>query len=193
MITFQTYNEICLLRNQKCLSYDEIALRLHLDIRTITKWAGMDRYQPRKATKPSSILGPYKLAIRRDMELGEHTSTEIFNRLKQMGYTGGYTVIKKYIRSLRTNLPDQDKQLMLPFEWMLRLIQGKITADMITTDIGTLVSSGDISVLVQRIHDGDLKIRNKAVSVLAYMKNIPKQAIARFLSLIHISEPTRPY
>ena len=185
MITFQTYNEIRLLRNQKCLSCDEIALRLHLDIRTITKWAGMDRYQPRKATKPSSILGPYKLAIRRDMELGEHTSTEIFNRLKQMGYTGGYTVIKNYIRSLRTNLPDQDKQLMLPFEWMLRLIQGKITADMITTDIGTLVSSGDISVLVQRIHDGDLKIRNKAVSVLAYMKNIPKQAIARFLMIDH--------
>jgi hypothetical protein len=83
MITFQTYNEIRLLRNQKCLSCDKIALRLHLDIRTIKKWADRDRYEPRKAIKRSSILAPYKLSIRRDIELGESTSTNIFNILKQ--------------------------------------------------------------------------------------------------------------
>jgi transposase len=185
MITFQTYNEIRLLRNQKCLSCEEIALRLHLDIRTIKKWADRDRYEPRKAIKASSILDPYKLAIRRDMELGECTSTEIFNRLKQVGYPGGYTIINKYISILRIKLPDQDKQLILPFEWMLRLIQGKLTPDMIATDLGTLVSSGDISILVLSIHDGTLKVRNKAIAVLAYMKNIPRKAIAQFLMVDH--------
>ncbi len=114
------------------------------------------------------------------MELGESTSMEIFNSLKQTGYTGGYTIIKKYIRSLRPKLPDQDKQLMFHFEWMLRLIQGKLTADTIAADLGTLVSSGDLPVLVQSIHDGALKVRNKAVAVLAYMKISPLKLFHAF-------------
>lgn len=187
MITFQAYNEIRFLRDQKGLSCVEIARLLHLDIRTTQKWSIKDCYEPRKPTKRPSILDPYKIAIRREMGLGQNNGTVIFNRLKQAGYTGGYSVIKKYIRSLRAKLHDRDKQLMLPFEWMLRLIQGKLTANIIVADLCTTASSGDITVLVQRVIDSTLTVRNKATVVLAYLRNIPKRDIARFLMIDHKS------
>jgi len=181
MITYHTYNEIRFLHDSASISCASIARRLHLCLRTVTKWATRECYEPRKAAKRGSILDPYKSAIRRDWELGGCTCTLIFNRLKQAGYTGGQTIIKEYIRSLRRKQPYRDEQLLLPFEWMLKLVQGKLTSDVIATDIGTSALSEDIAVLVQQVCDGPLRVRNRAVAILAHLRKIPQRDIARFL------------
>ena len=181
MIAYQTYNEIRFLRDSTSISNAGIARRLHLCSRTVTKWATRECYEQRKTAKRCSILDAYKAAIRRDWELGGCTCTFIFNRLRQAGYAGGQTIIKDYLRSLKRKKPYQDEQILLPFEWMLKLIQGKLTSESIKTDIGASAPSEDIAVLVQHVCDGPLRIRNRAVAILAHLSNIPQRDIARFL------------
>ncbi len=185
MITYQTYNEIRFLRDRKNMSCDRIALRLHLCPRTVKKWATRERYEPRKATKRSSILDPYKPTIRLDWELGGCNNTVIFNRLRELGYTGGQTIIKDYLRSLKRIKPGQDTQPLLPFKWMLRLVQGKLTVDMIANSFSSATPAEDIAILVQRVCDGPLRVRNRAAAILAYLRNIPQRDIARFLFIDH--------
>lgn len=183
MITYETYNEICYLRSHKGMHCAKIARLLHLCPHTVRKWASRNHYTPRKTAKRSSILDPYKPAIRRNWELGGCSSTFIFNSLRKAGYTGGQTIIKDYLRSLRWKQPIQDKQLLLPFAWMLKLVQGKLTADEIATDIGDKASPEEIAVLVQRAHDGILRIRNRSVAIIAHLCNVPQRDIARFLNI----------
>jgi transposase len=148
MITYQTYNEIRFLRDRKSMSCARIARRLHLCPRTVKRWATRERYEPRKAAKRSSILDPYKPAIKRHWELGGCTYTSIFDSLRQAGYTGGQTIIKNYLRILGRKRPDREEPLVRPFEWMLRLVQGKLTADVIAKDLGASAPSEDVTVLV---------------------------------------------
>ena len=187
MITYQTYKEIHYLRDCKGMSPSMIARRLHLCPRTVKKWVARECYKPRKVSKRSSILDPYKPAIRRDWELGGCTATFIFNRLRQAGYTGGQTILNTYLHSLRQKQPDRDEQLLLPFEWMLRLVQCKLTADAVATDLCATAPGEDIAVLVQQVCNGPLRVRNRAVAVLAHMRNVPRWDIARFLMIDHRS------
>jgi hypothetical protein len=107
MIAYQTYNEIRFLRDRKSMSCARIARRLHLCPRTVIRWATLERYEPRKAAKRSSILDPYKPAINRHWELGGCTYTSIFDSLRQAGHTGGQTMIKNYLRILGRKQPDR--------------------------------------------------------------------------------------
>lgn len=181
MIPYETYKQIRYLRVHKGIPYARIARQVSLCPTTVKKWATLERYLPRKATKRSIILDPYKQAIKRDFELGGCISTFIFYKLRQVGYTGGQTIIKDYLRGLRRKIPDQDKQLSLPFEWMLKLVQGKLTPNEIATDIGAKVPLEDIAVLVRHTNDGPLRVRNRSVAILAHLKNISQRDIARFL------------
>ena len=181
MITYQTYKEIRFLHDHKGLSYAKIANQLNLCSRTVGKWAVQESYEPRKTANRSSILDPYKQAIRRDWELGVCNCTFIFDRLREVGYIGGQTIIKNYIRTLRREKPNRDNRLLLPFEWMLRLVQGKLTENIVWKDLGTLVPQKDIAVLLKRICDGPLRVRNRSIAVLAHFRNIPQHDIARFL------------
>ena len=181
MITFQTYNEIRFLHDHKGLSYAKIAGQLNLCSRTVGKWAVQEIYKPRKTPKRSSILDPYKPAIRRDWELGGCNFAFIFDRLRQAGYTGSKTIIRTYLSSLRRKKPYHDNQLLLPFEWMLRLIQGKLAANIVREELGILAPPEDVAVLLKRVCDGPLRVRNKSITILAHLRNIPQHEIARFL------------
>ena len=167
----------------------EIARRLHLDERTVKKWGEREKYEPRKAALKSSILDPYKVAIRRDWELGGCTGTELMGRLCHVGYTGGYTILKTYLHGLRRELQPKASALLLPSEWMLRLLQGKIDLQHILADIRTIPRDDAIKLLAQ-IRDGPLWARNRALAVLAHRQGIPIRMIARFLMVDHRTVPS---
>jgi transposase len=183
MITYQIYNEIRFLTDRKGMSYVYIARKLHLSSRTVKKWALRERYEPRKVTRRSSLLDAYKPVIMRDLVLGTCSSNFIFNRLKQAGYTGSTTILKNYLQCLRQKQPDLGDKFLLPHEWMLRLVQGQITANDFEQDIGTPTHQNNIINLLQRISDGPLQVRNKGVTILSYLKNIPQRYIAHFLKI----------
>ena len=56
-------------------------------------------------TKKPSILDPYKDLVNRMLSQGISNSVVIFSRLKRLGYPGGQTIVKDYIRENRNLLP----------------------------------------------------------------------------------------
>jgi transposase len=180
MINYQVYSEIRNLRERKHMPFAKIARRLDLGEDTVRKWAKRDHYQPRKRAKKSSILDGYKSAIRRDFELAGCSGAAIFRYLRKAGYTGGATILKTYLHGLRkSRLPGGDK-LLLPSEWMLRLLQGKISAHAIAAEL-EISDHNQVEILLGCIRNDSLRVRNRAIALLAHWKQIPMRTITRFL------------
>ncbi|MEM7391226.1 MAG: IS21 family transposase [Verrucomicrobiota bacterium] len=114
MIDYQTYVQIHALHREGKLNAAQIARELGLHSETVSKWLKRPSYEQRKATPRSSKLDPFKPLIVRMLERHRYTATQILNRLREEGYEGGYSILKKYVRKVRP--PDRPAYLTLHFE-----------------------------------------------------------------------------
>ncbi len=71
--------------------------------------------------------------------------------------------------------------------WMLTLLQGNISCDYLTKAFNPILSVEDINALLDCILKKPIKLRNRAIVILAYLKNIPAPIIAKYL---HINSKT---
>ena len=182
MIDFHLYCQIGDLHCRQHLSYKGIAETLHLHPATISKWAKVDRYAPRKRRLATSVLDPYKLAIAQEIALSQYSARVVFQRLAKDGYSGGFTIVKEFVRQLR--IPAGERMSSLPASWMLKLLQGKISPKELVADVGGNLPLADAETLVERICEGRLRDRNRAMVVLADMRGIPIRVIAKVL-MVH--------
>lgn len=112
MIDYQTYQQLRLLR-QQTLTAGQIAAELQLDERTVRSWMDEERYQPRKSIKRLSKLDAYRPEIVSLLQSHPFTSRQILHRIKENGYTGGYSILKELIRTIRP--PRKEAFLTLAF------------------------------------------------------------------------------
>ena len=89
MIDYETYVQIRNYSERDGLNCSQIADALGLDQRTVARWVNEKRYQPRKPTTRQSKLDPYKNDILRMLEKHPYSSTQIFQRIQENGFTGG--------------------------------------------------------------------------------------------------------
>ena len=101
MIDYQTYQRIKHLQEQDHLSVTQIAQTLQLDHRTVAKWLKAPRFHPRQSTARSSLLDPYKDQLIQWLEHHPYTAQQCYQRLQAIGYPGGYSILKDYIRKVR--------------------------------------------------------------------------------------------
>jgi transposase len=101
MIDYHTFCELHRLCEADGLSLAQIARILNLDERTAAKWTSTETYQPRATVVRPSKLDPYRADIVRWLHQHPYSAQQIFQRLRQAGYTGGYTILKKLVRLLR--------------------------------------------------------------------------------------------
>ena len=101
MIDYQTFHQIRQLHDQEHLSAAQIAATLQLDERTISKWIEVPTYQPRKTGKRKSKLDPFKGTIVRLLAQHPFTAAQLLHRLKEAGYTGGYSILKAFVQHVR--------------------------------------------------------------------------------------------
>jgi len=101
MIDYETFVKIKVYQNQHGLKCSQIARELNLNYRTVAKWIDKKRYQPRKLVPRASKLDPFKGQIVRMLETHPYTAAQIFQRLKEDGFDGGYTIVKEYVRKIR--------------------------------------------------------------------------------------------
>lgn len=101
MIDYQTYQRIKHLHEQEHLSAMQIATAVQLDYRTVIKWLKASRFQPRQSTARQSLLDPYKDQLLQWLEHHPYTAQQCFQRLREQGYPGGYSILKDYIRKVR--------------------------------------------------------------------------------------------
>lgn len=182
MITYQTYHEIKVLHSSRHLQASQIARRLCLCPKTVKKWLSKNRYEHARQPLKSSLLDPYKTAIALEISLGQSSAMSIYRRIKAAGYRGGYTILKDFLRRLRP--PESScPGLVLPVQWMLQVIQGKTSCTSVLQKTENSGMREDLGLLLQRVREGALRDRNRAVCVLAWLRGIGVPLIARCLMI----------
>lgn len=101
MIDYETYQRIKHLHEQQRLTAMQIASALHLDYRTVAKWLKTSRFHPRQRTTRRSLLDPYKDQLIQWLEHYPYTAQQCYQRLRELGYPGGYSILTEYIRTVR--------------------------------------------------------------------------------------------
>jgi transposase len=101
MIDYETFMKIKFYKEQHALKCSQIATELNLDDRTVSKWIAQKQYQPRKSPQRASKLDPFKDDIVRMLETYPYSATQIFQRLVENDFDGGYTIVKDYVRKVR--------------------------------------------------------------------------------------------
>lgn len=93
--------DIKLMRSQG-LSIREISRRTGRDRKTIAKYLQcqeLPKYKPRPP-RPSK-LDPYKDYLRARMAEGVFNANRLFNEIKSLGYSGGKTILKDFLKPFR--------------------------------------------------------------------------------------------
>jgi transposase len=113
MIDYETYCKIkdCHGRQHLTIAQTARALGLHAD--TVATWVHCPQYHARQAVPRSSRLDPFKDRIVGLLERHPYSAQQIFQRLREDGYTGGRTIVKDYVRKVRP--PRREAFLKLTF------------------------------------------------------------------------------
>ena len=70
----------------------------------MSKWEKRPRYERRAAppqTRPPGKLDPFKDTITRLLATHPYTAAQLWSRLQQEGYQGGYSILKRWVRTVR--------------------------------------------------------------------------------------------
>jgi transposase len=101
MIDYQCFCQIKHLHEQQGLSASQIAATLSLDPRTVVSWLTQERFRPRKSRPRASKLDPFKAQMVRMLEIYPYSAAQVFQRIREQGYGGGYSLVKAYVRTVR--------------------------------------------------------------------------------------------
>ncbi len=97
------YEQYCRIRQLKEEGLDpaQISKQMDLDTRTIRKWMDRTAFQQRLPCVRPSKLDPYKEEIVRMVERYPFTAVQIYRKIREAGFDGGYTIVKEYVRKIR--------------------------------------------------------------------------------------------
>ena len=101
MIDYETFCKIKDCCGRQKLTVAQTASALGLHEQTVAKWVNCQKFQPRKATQRSSLLDPFKAQVVRLLEKHPYSAQQVYQHLKENGFTGGFTIVKEYVRMVR--------------------------------------------------------------------------------------------
>jgi hypothetical protein len=98
------YHQSCQIKDlhaREGLKAAQIAGALGLDAKTVAYWLSQERFRPRHATPRASKLDPFKPQIRQMLEKYPYSAAQVWQRLREQGFAGGYAIVKAYVRTVR--------------------------------------------------------------------------------------------
>jgi transposase len=101
MIDYHCFCQIKGLHEQQGLNVAQIAHALSLDARTVASWLRQERFRPRKGSPRASKLAPFKPQIVQMLDKYPYSAAQVFQRLREQGFEGGYSIVKAYVRTVR--------------------------------------------------------------------------------------------
>ena len=101
MIDYQQFCQLKQLHDHDGLHISQIASSLALDPRTVAYWLAQDHYRPRKTALRPSKLDPFKADIVRMLAKYPYSAAQVWQRLREQGFEGGYSIVKAYVRRIR--------------------------------------------------------------------------------------------
>jgi transposase len=105
MIDYALYSKIKHLSANDGLTAPQISRDLSMDVRTIRKWLDEAQFKPRQSAPRASKLDPFKQDIIRMLEAHPYTAVQVFQRIREHGFTGRYSIVKDYVRKVRPPKP----------------------------------------------------------------------------------------
>jgi transposase len=106
MLNYETYCQIRDHLGRQSLTQAQTAQALGLDVRTVSKWAEIEQFQPRANTTPRvGKLDAFKGQIVRWLDIHPYSAQQIYQRLRDAGYDGGRTIVKDYVQRIRPRAP----------------------------------------------------------------------------------------
>jgi transposase len=101
MISYEIWCQIRDCLDRQHMSQAQIATTLNLHPRTVSSWVGLLHYEERKSVLRASLLDPFKGQVVRLLDTHPFTAQQVLQRLREAGYSGGYTTVKDYVRLIR--------------------------------------------------------------------------------------------
>ena len=98
---------------QKGLSYVELGKKYHMDPRTAKRYAQSPEYTLSEP-KPTK-MDPYKQIVDEWLAEAPYSARRILEKLREMGFNGGYSIVKAYVSSRKMDL---NKKATVRFETM---------------------------------------------------------------------------
>jgi transposase len=113
MIDYEMYCKIKDCHERQGLTIAQTARALGLHAQTVAKWVRRSHYQARHSAPRASRLDPFKARIVRLLETHPYSAQQVFQRLREEGFAGGFTIVKDYVRKVRP--PRREAFLKLSF------------------------------------------------------------------------------
>jgi transposase len=101
MIDYETFCKIKPYHAQAHLRISQIARPLGLHRRTVAYWLSATQYRRKPCGPRASKLDPFKPQIVRLLETHPYSAGQIFQRLQEDGFQGGYSTVKAYVHKVR--------------------------------------------------------------------------------------------
>ena len=101
MITYENFIMIKKYAEEEGLTASQISKELNIDYRTVAKWMKKNQYSPRKSSIRTSKLDSFKDMITGLLDRHPYTATQIYQKIKEEGFNGGYSIVKSYVRKVR--------------------------------------------------------------------------------------------
>jgi len=96
------------------LNISEIAKETGFDRKTVRKYLQLKTLpEPQKRPGRKSKLDPYKSYILDKLKEGPYTAARLYREIKEMGFDGGKTIVKDFIKEVR---PKQGVPAILRYE-----------------------------------------------------------------------------
>ena len=93
---------------QKGLSYVELGRKYHMDPRTAKRYTESPQKPeyPLREPKPTK-MAPYKQIVDEWLEEAPYSALRILEKLREMGFEGGYSSVKAYVSSRKMDLNEK--------------------------------------------------------------------------------------
>jgi len=101
VISYETYCRIHDAHHRQGLNKIQIARLLGVDEGTVRKWLAIAHFQPRRAKSRAQLLDPFKSQIIRLLDTHPYSAQQVFQQIREAGYTGGLTRVRDYIAAIR--------------------------------------------------------------------------------------------
>lgn len=141
--------------------------------------AGASRGQPAKLRRSGkqSTLEPFKEfllgALKRRICTGK-----LLLELRGRGFGGSMHSLRRFLRASKARIITTSEQTK---DWMHLVLQGAKTSAQIKQDVGDALTGDEVRTLLECVRTKPLKIRNRALALLAHGNQITPGRIASFL------------
>jgi transposase len=182
MISFDTFLKIRKQFHDKHRTIREIARRFNLAPETVAKWTRQSEYSCAKRHPRRSKLEDFKPTIIDLLHEHGFSAKRIHRHVRNAGYKGGYTILRSFVDRQRSAARLSPNEFWA-FGWMRRVMQNNIPLPELQEQFGGRLTPEELLILAKKIRTGGLRVRNKAVAVLAFNQSYSTNMIARFLFL----------